>query len=430
MSGRTYRVPFPARGSILDVDELAAVCELVRSDHTLSGGEFRDRFERRFRDYIGTAHAISVTSGTVALELAIHLADLRPGDEVIVTPQTYQATIQPLLDREVKVTFCDVDPHTLNMGPDVLETLISDRTAAIVLVHYGGYPAEMNRIMDAARKNGAFVIEDCAHALGSSYHGRIPGSLADIGCFSFHSSKNLTTLGEGGMLTFDRDDCAERLARIRSNQVDGIFRPAGNHLLEPPALLPWMMFAEDVYQVDCAEVSRAGTNATLSEAAAAIGIVQMDRLAELSSRRRSTAHRLDKIVAGYEGLRLHRPPSIIEHAYHLYTFFVDAGADVRERLVRTLDRRGIEVQLRYFPLHLTPEWRSRGHGIGECPIAEQTWFSGHMNLPCHPTLSDEQIDYLVETLDRSLAEVLEYADDVPAPQPANSSRGAPCRSST
>lgn len=430
MPGRTYRVPFPTRGSILNADELTAVGELVRSGHALSGGEFRDRFERRFREYIGTAHAISVTSGTVALELAIHLVDLRPGDEVIVTPQTYQATIQPLLDRDVKVTFCDVDPDTLNMNPDVLENLISDRTAAIVLVHYGGYPAEMNRIMTAASKNGAVVIEDCAHALGSSYYGRIPGSLADIGCFSFHSSKNLTTLGEGGMLTFNRDDCAERLARIRSNQVDGIFRPVGSQLLEPPALLPWMMFAEEVYQVDCAEVSRAGTNATMSEAAAAVGIIQMDRLAELSSRRRLTAHRLDKIVTNYDGLRLHRPPSTIEHAYHLYTFFVDAGTDVREKLVRTLDRRGIEVQLRYFPLHLTPEWRSRGHGIGECPVAERIWFSSHMNLPCHPTLSDEQIDYLAETLDRSLAKVVKHTDDAPPPWPTDSPRGVPCRLST
>lgn len=273
----------------------------------------------------------------------------------------------------------------------------------------------MNRIMSAARRNGAIVIEDCAHALGSSYHGRMPGSLAYIGCFSFHSSKNLTTLGEGGMLTFDQGDCAERLDRIRSNRVDGIFRPTGDRPFQPPALLLWMMFAEEVYQVSWAKVSRAGTNATMSEAAAAVGIHQMDRLAELSSRRRATAHRLDKIVSSHDGLRLHQPPSTIEHAYHLYTFFVDERVDVREKLVRTLDRRGIEVQLRYFPLHLTPEWRSRGHGIGECPVAERIWFSDHMNLPCHPTLSDKQIGYLADTLERSLADVLEHADDASAP---------------
>lgn len=204
------------------------------------------------------------------------------------------------------------------------------------------------------------------------------------------------------MITFDRDDWALRLERLRSNNVDGVFGPAVP--AEPPALLPWMKFADEVYSHSYTEILRAGTNATMSEAAAAVGSVQLDRLPELSARRRDIAHRLDEALAqSAADVRPHRAPPGTEHAYHLYTFFVDSGPLERERLVKSLDRRGIEVQLRYFPLHLTPEWRARGHRAGECPVAEGSWFDRHVNLPCHPGLTDAQLDHLAEVLHAELS---------------------------
>lgn len=413
MHNRTYEVAFPTRGSIVGAPELAAVGALVSSDGVLSQGGWRDEFERHFRAFIGTRHAMTVTSGTVALELAIHLADLQPGDEVLVTPQTFQATIQPLLDYDVTVRFCDVDPVTLNLDPAAVESAICDRTAAVILVHYGGYPAEMDRIVAAAHRHGAIVIEDCAHSLGATYHGRRPGALGDIGCFSFHNTKNITTLGEGGMLTFNRDEWAVRLERLRSNQVDGEFETGpGIGRLPSTALLPWMKYAEEVYTHRCVTVRRAGTNATLSEAAAAVGVVQLDQLPELAARRRAIAARLDEVVARHPGARAHGAPAGVTHAYHLYTCFVDAGSAAREHLVKALDRRGVEVQLRYFPLHLVPEWRARGHRLGECPVAERSWFAAHVNLPCYPGLSDRQVDHLVSALADGLDEALAHHGDL------------------
>ena len=293
-----------------------------------------------------------------------------------------------------------------------MENAISDRTAAVILVHYGGYPAEMDRIVEAAHRHGAIVIEDCAHALGASYHGRRPGSLGDIGCFSFHTTKNITTLGEGGMVTFDRDDWAERLERLRSNQVDGEFAAVGGTAPPATSLLPWMKFADDVYERQYTAIRRAATNATLSEAASAVGVVQLNQLPELAARRQAIAARLDDVVGRYVDTRLHRAPVGVTHAYHLYTCFVDAGMAERERLVKALDRRGVEVQLRYFPLHLLPEWRGRGHRLGECPVAERSWFDTHVNLPCHPCLTDQQVDHLVNALAESLDEVLTRQDDI------------------
>lgn len=406
------KVPFARRGSIVDEHDLIALSELVHSDAPLSQGIRREQFEERFRRFIGSRHALSVTSATVALQLAIHLLDLAPGDEVIVTPQTYQATGQPLLDYDVTVRFCDVEPGSLNIDPDALEALITDRTRGVILVHYGGFSCDADRILALTRPRGIVVIEDCAHALGSRYFGRRPGSLADIGCFSFHTTKNITTLGEGGMITFERDEWRERLDRLRSNEVDAVFTPRADRNMVEPVALPWMKYSQGVYRQNCAEVRRAGTNATMSEAAAAVGLVQMDKLPDLVATRRSIAIRLNEVVRGALGTRTLEPPPHIEHSWHLYTFLIE-GAGRRDRLVQQLHRRGVEIQLRYFPLHLLPEWRARGHVQGECPIAERLWFTEQVNLPCHPGLSEGQIRHMVDALDESLAELPQSAGDRP-----------------
>ncbi|KAF3468927.1 DegT/DnrJ/EryC1/StrS family aminotransferase [Streptomyces sp. Tu 3180] len=403
--GRTagsYAVPAASRGSVLGREEAEALTALLSSRAVLSSGEQRERFEERFARHVGARHALSVTSGTVALDLALHLLDLREGDEVVATPQTYQATVQPLLASPARVRFCDVDPDSLNIDPDRLAELITGRTRAVVLVHYGGWPADMDRVMALARERGITVVEDCAHALGSGYRGRRPGALGDLGCFSFHSSKNITSLGEGGMITFDRDEWAPRLDRLRSNEPDGLYTGLPEPADGVPDLLPWMKYSSSVYRTVCDGVRRPGTNATLSEAACAVGLVQLDRLAELVARRRTIAARLDRVLERHPLCRVPRPGADLEHAYHLYTFFVTERQGVREKLVRGLDERGVEVELRYFPMHLTPEWRARGHGPGECPVAERLWFGEHVNLPCHPGLTDDQIDHLVWALDDAL----------------------------
>ncbi|WP_158889667.1 DegT/DnrJ/EryC1/StrS family aminotransferase [Amycolatopsis anabasis] len=405
MSPDHYLVPYPQRGSLLGDEELDALAEVVKSDLPLSGGVYRETFEQRFRDLIGTRHALSVTSGTVALSLAINLLDLRAGDEVIVTPQTYKATIQPLLDLPVNVRFCDVDPNTLNADPASIESLITRRTRAILIVHYGGLPADMDEIMRIARAHDIRVIEDCAHALGSVYRGRRPGALADIGCFSFHSSKNITTLGEGGMVTVNDDEWGNRLDRMRSNDSDAVFVRSPRRIGERDGARPWMLHAGNSYTHSCLEVRYSGTNATLPEPSAAVGIAQLGRLDRLVKRRRETAERISAVLARFPFARLIPEPPDVLNAYHLYTFFLDPSAGLdRDLIVERLAERGVQFQLRYFPLHLLPEWRARGHRLGECPVAEQMWFQQQINVPCQPSLSEEQVNTLLDSLDAVLTE--------------------------
>lgn len=406
---KAYRVPYLPLGSTVGEPEIAAVTEVLTSGETLSGGTWREGFERDFRAYAGTPYALSTTSGTVSLELAIHLLDLCPGDEVVVTPQTYQASIQPLLRYpEVRVRFCDVRDDTLNLDPARLERLVGPRTRAVVLVHYGGHPADMREITEIARAHDALVIEDAAHALGSLYHGRRPGALADIGCFSFHSSKNITTLGEGGMLTFSGEDWAHRVDRLRGNEVDARFAPRQHVFGDSKEPLPGALYPGLAYSHDVTTLLRHGTNATLGEAAAAMGVVQLRALPRLVARRRAIAHRLREVLRGFAGpVAVAAEPAGVQSAQHLFTFLVREPERLdRLRLLHELAERGVQVPLRYFPLHLLPEWRARGHGYGECPTAERLWFQEQVNLPCHPGLTDAQVDLLCAALADALRAAL------------------------
>jgi len=396
-----YRVPYLPVGASLGQEELAAVARVLSSDATLSCGVEREHFEEEFAAYVDAPHAVAVASCTAALELATHLIGLHPGDEIIATPQTYQATIQALLGMDIRLRFCDIDPDTLNVNPESFAALVTPRTRALYLVHYGGDPAAMDEIMAVAEAHGIVVVEDCAHALGATYKGRAPGVLGDIGCFSFQSYKNITTLGEGGMLTFRDDHWATVARRLRAIEPDADFQPRGEARLGP-----WRQpddeierHAKNAYSEDCVALRHPGTNSTLPEPAAAVGRVQLCRLDRFIERRRAIAHRLDQGLRNIPGVRVPDRSAEVRSAHHLYTCFLDpaAGRD-RDEVARHLDQRGVQVQLRYFPLHLLPEWRMRGHGPGECPNAERIWFYQQINLPIYPQLEDWQVDYMIEAL--------------------------------
>jgi perosamine synthetase len=392
----------PLRGSLVGEEELAAVADVVRSGGPLSMGGWRERFEQAVRSHLGVPYGLSVTSGTTALRLAIQLLDLEPGDEVIATAQTYQATIQPLLDHGAVVRFCDVDPDTLNVDPDTVVPLITDRTRAIIAVHYGGAAADVPRLMSIAARHGITVIEDAAHALGGSLHGRPLGAAAHFSCFSFHASKNVTTLGEGGFLTLPDRATRDRAEMIRDNRVDAVatvhpHRFAGRDRPAVGALYP-----ELAYSHDYGRVRASGINGTLSEAAAAVGLVQLRRLPQFSARRRAIAAHYEDVLADLPGVRIAPPVPGATHAFHFFTFFVDPGVVDRDAVLLGVAADGVSLQQRYFPLHLMPEWRSRGHAEGECPVTERLWFTEQVNLPCQPGLRDSDVEHIAGLVRRQI----------------------------
>jgi len=402
VSPSEFVVPYLPVGTTYGETEWEALRECLLSHRTLSCGDERDAFESEFAAAVGARHAISLANCTVALELATYLCDLREGDEVIVTCQSYQATATPLLTTPATVRFCDIDPLTLNISLEALRALLTNRTQAIFLVHYGGALAEVAPIRALARERGVVVVEDCAHSLGAT--GNPPGPWPEVlGCWSFQSYKNISTLGEGGMITTDDDEWAARLRRLRSIEPDADYTRRTEHLLDPLPSDGVFRHEKEAYTHDCVTLRHPGTNSTLPEPAAAVGRVQLRRLDELVDRRRRIADVLDSCLGAIPGITV-QPRPTGRSAHHLYTFFTEPRAAVgAPELLGQLLRAGIEVQQRYFPIHLLPEWRRRGTGPGLCPVGERTWFERQVNLPIYPQMTDAQLGHMVDALRRLLA---------------------------
>ena len=401
-----YRVPYSPRGSDYGVRELEALRFLFHSQETLSCGKERSAFEREFAQYVGVApeRAVSMANCTVALEIATYLADLRPGDNVIVTPQSYQATLNPLLALDVEVRFADIDPETLCLSPSSIMPLLDDRTQAVLLTHYGGLMADIDQLHAVLSGRNILVIEDCAHSHGSSFKGRHAGASGNIACFSFQSMKNMSTLGEGGLMLLPNEAMAERVRALISIEPDATFEPRNPvGSLGPYSCGSPSVFTHDknAFSHDCTAIRRHGTNSTLSEPAAVVGRVQLTRLPEFLAERRRIAGKLDSLLADIPGVRPQQTPEGHIHSHHLYTCFVEEGID-NQSVARAMVEAGVEIQQRYFPLHLLPEWRLRGGKPGLCPVTEKIWFKHQLNLPIYPSMTDEQIEYVALALRKAI----------------------------
>jgi dTDP-4-amino-4,6-dideoxygalactose transaminase len=260
-----WRIPL----SDIDFDdnEAVAVQNVIKS-RWLTMGKVTQEFESSFADYNQTKHAIAVTNATAALHLACLALGIGPGDEVIVPSLTFVATANAVRYVGATPVFADiVSPDDLTVSPAAINSLITPRTRAIIVMHYAGYPCDMSTILSIAKQHGLFVIEDAAHAIGSELNGRKLGTFGDISCFSFFSNKNMTT-GEGGMLTTDNDDLAQKLSRLRSHGMTS---------------LTWDRHKGHAWSYDVVDL---GYNYRIDEIRAALGLAQLAKVEKNNECRR------------------------------------------------------------------------------------------------------------------------------------------------
>ncbi len=203
---------------VLDDDEISEVVDTLRSG-SIGTGPKTLAFEREFADQVGAPHAVAVSSCTAALHLSLVVSNVGPGDEVDTSPLTFCATANVVVHQSATPIFADIDPHTLNVSVEAVEAAITDRTKALLVVHFGGLPCDLEGLTRLAERHGLVLIEDAAHALGARYHGRMIGGTGNLSCFSFYANKNLTT-AEGGMLTCDDDEQADQLRSWRLHGLD------------------------------------------------------------------------------------------------------------------------------------------------------------------------------------------------------------------
>ena len=379
-------------GSIYGLEEAQAIMAVLSRDAPTAGPEVA-AFQREFAAYVGTEHALAVTNGTAALEMALTALGIGPGDEVITTPMTWVATANAIVTRGATVIFADVEPRTLNLDPEAAATKITPRTKAILPVHLYGQCAEMDGFTALAEKHGLAIVEDAAHVPGGEHQGRKAGGLGRIACFSFHEQKNMSTLGEGGMVTTNHDALAERVALYRSHCAR-VFGGSLKYLPIDETKVPrderfWWQEFDD-----------AGFNVRMTDMQAAVGRVQLKKLDSLNERRIANASYLSARLAGVKGVT---PPYVapgVKHVYHLYLLLIEErefGMGKTELMRRLLHERGIKAGTHYIPINWTTAYRKRGHGEGECPVAEAA-FERLITLPIHPRLTEDDLDYMASAI--------------------------------
>lgn len=382
-------------GSAYGEEELRALTEVLKANAPSTGPKAR-QFEQEFAAYTGAAHALTVSSGTAGLQLALIAAAVGPDDEVITTPISWISTANAAADLGAKVVFADVDRRTLNLDPASVAGKITSRTKAIIPVHLYGQCADMQGLNEIARPRGIPVIEDCAHAAGALHHGHKAGVLGDIGVFSFHQQKNMVTLGEGGMVTTNRQDLYERVLSHRS-LCCRTYDPKGKYLpldenAQPMGMRYWWLDFDGI-----------GYNFRMTDAQAAVGLEQLKKLDGFNRRRREIAAIYSDRLKGIRGLRLPVTSPGNTHVFHIYCVFVEPEFRLskEEFLWKLYMEKRIKAWSHYMPIHLSSVYRAMGHSEGECPVAEEL-FHQYVSLPIHPRLSDEAIDYLTASV-RELA---------------------------
>jgi perosamine synthetase len=358
--------------------EVKAVVDVLTSGWLTTGARTKE-FEAAFAGRVGAKHAVAVNSATAALHLALEAIGVSSGDEVVVPAMTFAASAEVVVHCGGRPVFADCDPATLTLRVEDVERVFTSRTKAVMPVHYAGHPCEMAPILDHAKAHGIKVIEDAAHSFPASYRGRPVGAIGDVTAFSFYATKTLTT-GEGGMLTTDDEEFANR-ARIMS--LHGISRHAWNRYA---ATGSWRY-----------EILEAGFKYNLTDIAAALGLIQLQRADELLCARRRVAERYDRGFAGINEVQVPVCRPDVQSAWHLYPIRVKTERlrIGRDQMIEALRDRGIGTSVHFIPLHLHPYYqRTLGSRAGECPNAEAA-FEQMISLPLYPGLTDADIDRVV-----------------------------------
>ncbi|MDQ7082430.1 MAG: UDP-4-amino-4,6-dideoxy-N-acetyl-beta-L-altrosamine transaminase [Aquificota bacterium] len=370
----------PYGRQFIDEEDIRAVVEVLRSDFITQGPKVRE-FEEKLADYCGAKYAVVFNSGTSALISAYSAVGLSEGDEFITSPITFVATANAGILLGAKPIFCDVEPDTGNMDPDKLEDLISPKTKLIVPVHYGGHPADMERIRDIADRYGLKVVEDACHALGAEYRGSKVGSskYSEATVFSFHPVKHITT-GEGGAVLTNDEEIYRKLLLIRNH---GITKDPSDFKEAPEG--GWYY-----------EMQSLGYNFRMTDFQAVLGISQLRKLPEFVRRRREIAELYGELLSGMNLIELPVEKPYALNSYHLFPIRVKEKA-MRKELFDHLRSSGIGVQVHYIPVYWHPFYRELGYKRGICPIAED-FYSREISLPIYPKLSEGEIEFMVRTI--------------------------------
>jgi len=368
-------------------EEAAAVKRVLLSNRVnyWTGTECRD-FEQEFAVATGSAHAVALANGSLALELALKALDIGDGDEVIVTPRSFIASASSVVNLGATPIFADIDSDSQNLTAATIAPHVGPKTRAIIVVHLAGWPCEMDEIMELARERNLYVIEDCAQAHGARYRGKSVGAIGDIGCWSFCQDKIISTGGEGGMVTTDDESLWHKMWSYKDHGKTwhNVYR---NH---HPSGFRWLH-------------ESFGSNWRLTEMQAAIGRIQLKRLDNWSEKRRSNSGNIEKVCLEFESLRVPMVPDYSLHARYKYYCFVNneqlKARWSRDRIVEEMMAQGVPCYQGICPeIYLEKAFQHHpSRPIQRLPVARALGETSLMFL-VHPTLTEEEIGRCCEMI--------------------------------
>jgi perosamine synthetase len=373
----------PYGHQFIDDNDIKSVVDVLRSDW-LTQGPTVELFERALAHFFGARYAVTLSSGTAALHASYFAAGLQASDEIMTSPITYISTANAARFLGCRIKFIDIEPETANIDASLIDEQVAVNTRAIVPVDFAGQPADLREIKSISREHNLIVIEDACHAIGAEYQGAKVGNVSDLTIFSFHPVKNMTT-GEGGAVLTNNRDFYERLLIFRNN---GVTR--SEEINETYG--PWYY-----------EVGHLGLNYRLTDLQCALGLSQLRKLDSFIRRRREIVSHYDQAFRGVDEVE----PLVEKRdrlaAWHIYVIKLNQKrtANARKEVFLKLRRAGIGVQVHYIPVYWQPYYQKLGYAKGLCTVAE-AYYESAITLPVFPSMTDEQVEKVVEEVQRAL----------------------------
>jgi len=384
-----FKIPFIGRAHTYTVDEVQTVIDVMQTAVPLTQGKYQEQFQKKFCEYTGAKHAFALNNATAALELTAQLCQFKANDEVIIPAHTFTATAYPFIKKGAKIVWADIDLKTRVITAQTIEQCITEKTKAIVVVHLYGYCADIPAIMQLAKKHELIVIEDTAQALGVSINNQMAGTFGDFGIFSFHSHKNISTLGEGGMLVVKDKKIANIVPMLRHNGHCG-FNFEREHYWVPA-----------MGNVDLPELNGEllwPNNYCLGEVECTLGIKLLDRIDQINQEKRKRAQQFMDEVTELKELEFHREDTP-RHNYHLLVARVLNNK--RDIFITKMAEVGVQCVVQYCPLNRYDLYQKAGYGKADCPNTDM-FFDNMVSFPFHHMMSEQDFEYMIDATKRCL----------------------------
>ena len=385
-----FRINFSGKSHDYTEDEIAIVVQAMKDADPYTQGRYLKKFEQEFCEYIGSSHAFAVCNATAALEITAQLCQFEKGDEVIIPSHTFTSSAYPFAKKGAKIVWADMDLQTRVVTAETIEEKITPFTKAIVVVHLYGYTADMPEIMELASKYNLFVIEDAAQSLGTDVEGKKSGTFGDFGVFSLHSHKNITTLGEGGILAVKDDRIAKLIPMLRHN----------GHCLFPFEREDYWIPA--MGNVDIPELNGKAlfpNNYCIGEVECALGSKLLERIDRINEEKRRRALYFIDSLKKYPELEFHRVETT-RHNYHLLAARV--LDDNRDKLMKKMAyEKGVQCVVQYYPLNRYPFYQKLGFGNAGCPNTD-LFFDNMVSFPFHHWMDDDDFEYMLNATRETL----------------------------